>query len=492
MATVASDVLDSFTSGGLQFDFSFAFNVPTFSDRSLKLQVTDTCRQAVPDGGENEKNEAAVIKLLVAADKYGVHSCLQACVENLKKKASAPFSEAEAVQVAVRLAPLHHESLKPIIAASQKRLVRMVGDMLKKMEQNHAEVEGHFTEIPLEALTLVLRADDLEVEKEDTVCTAVLEWVRHSAASMEERRSLMCSLMQYMRLPFVSPDYIKTTLAVADECKTDASRDLLFQSLLYRSGSVVEHGKTLSSFTLSVSSSSSLSSSSKKTWMAPRTLQASPSGETFMEYTLEELAGGLRSPKSSSTLRINGMKFQFEVKRVENWLGGNLEARLSVKETDKAARKVERLRYRWAVSRWKPGPGAEGGNYVTTYSLKPSDAIQITPGQDVNADVAPAPAINNSLFGAGAAPVGGFAPRAAPVVILPPVPGPPVNGAPAPGVTFGIGPFGPAPGAASSPGYVPIIRTSFGSPFTGRDLYEDFFLGGLLRLRFQVFEFAVL
>ncbi|XP_030634561.1 kelch repeat and BTB domain-containing protein 12 [Chanos chanos] len=88
-------------------------------------------------------------------------------------------------------------------------------------DQAQRYLRQHFTEVclteevlELEAhqLGVLLSSDDLNVSREETILEVVLRWVNHDQSLRGERARHLAELLKKVRLPLVSPDYLRETL----------------------------------------------------------------------------------------------------------------------------------------------------------------------------------------------------------------------------------------------------------------------------------------
>lgn len=76
---------------------------------------------------------------------------------------------------------------------------------------NFSEVSHHeeFLDLRVEELKDYIGKEDLSVSKEEIVFEAVMKWVYHN---VDQRRSMLKSLLQHVRLPLLHPNYFVQTV----------------------------------------------------------------------------------------------------------------------------------------------------------------------------------------------------------------------------------------------------------------------------------------
>ncbi|KAL0675477.1 hypothetical protein Bca4012_003458 [Brassica carinata] len=206
--------------------FGFAFNNVQFSDRLLRIEITNggeiTNVDSVQDRKRrrtdvNTSEEAAVMELLkfmytnslssvtdvpalfrvlMAADKFEVASCMKYCTRSLL---NIPMT-------------LPYASLPP----------------------------EELTALPLVGIMTLLMSNDLMITCEDIVYEVVLKWAKANSSVLEERQGILNHLAPYIRFPYMTCHRLKKILT-SDDFEPSVAHKLVFEALFFKAESSLAH-----------------------------------------------------------------------------------------------------------------------------------------------------------------------------------------------------------------------------------------------------------
>ncbi|KAK9813265.1 hypothetical protein WJX72_011653 [[Myrmecia] bisecta] len=120
--------------------------------------------------------EAELLQLLLLAGQYAVEGCVTACAQLLD---SPDLSLETALHICVLANDQDHgDSLKSLSAAANARIMAKFGDFDAIFHDY--ELEGAFLDLPFAAIKMLVDQDNLQVEHENTVFSAVMAWMAHN------------------------------------------------------------------------------------------------------------------------------------------------------------------------------------------------------------------------------------------------------------------------------------------------------------------------
>ncbi|KAK9813264.1 hypothetical protein WJX72_011653 [[Myrmecia] bisecta] len=122
------------------------------------------------------RQEAELLQLLLLAGQYAVEGCVTACAQLLD---SPDLSLETALHICVLANDQDHgDSLKSLSAAANARIMAKFGDFDAIFHDY--ELEGAFLDLPFAAIKMLVDQDNLQVEHENTVFSAVMAWMAHN------------------------------------------------------------------------------------------------------------------------------------------------------------------------------------------------------------------------------------------------------------------------------------------------------------------------
>ncbi|CAB3407173.1 unnamed protein product [Caenorhabditis bovis] len=111
-----------------------------------------------------------------------------------------------------------------------KELMSTANAFILKKFSNVVESE-EFLQLSIDELVEIIRSDQLNAPSEETVFSAVINWVRQDITKRKQHLSM---LLSHVRLPLCSPKFLVTTVSEEMLIKTDpASRDLVDEAKNY-------------------------------------------------------------------------------------------------------------------------------------------------------------------------------------------------------------------------------------------------------------------
>ncbi len=168
-------------------------------------------------------NDRAVISkerlqaLLFGADLFQISVIIEACCESLMTQITPNNCLSFTA-----LADLHH--CKWFHDSCMDYTLKHYEDVICTEE---------FLSLPCEQLKQLISRDEIRVPSEETVYNSVLQWVYHN---LESRKEMVASVMSYVRLPFVSTEFLSNhveqeDLLLSEElCKYYIQEALLYKS----------------------------------------------------------------------------------------------------------------------------------------------------------------------------------------------------------------------------------------------------------------------
>ncbi|XP_057443685.1 BTB/POZ domain-containing protein POB1-like [Lotus japonicus] len=166
----------------------------------------------------NITTPAALLDLLMAADKFEVSSCMRHCRRLPMTLDFALFCAELPMAYAVQ----------PLTDAAKQYLASRFKDVTKFDEE--------FMALPLHGIEAILASDDLKVQSEDVLCGFVIKWARKHYNRLKERREVLgTQLARLIRFPCMSFIGLKQVLTVDDVGHKDVSK-LVIEALSFKSG----------------------------------------------------------------------------------------------------------------------------------------------------------------------------------------------------------------------------------------------------------------
>ncbi|XP_057456184.1 BTB/POZ domain-containing protein POB1-like [Lotus japonicus] len=124
------------------------------------------------------RNSLNMLDVVVAADKFGVSSCMRYCTNLLLNSPMTPDSAL--LYLDLPHSVLMADTFQPLANAAKKYLAGRYKDITKFEEEVMA--------FPICGIEAILASNELEVESEDDVYDFVLKWARQHYNRPEERR----------------------------------------------------------------------------------------------------------------------------------------------------------------------------------------------------------------------------------------------------------------------------------------------------------------
>ncbi|CAN6443863.1 unnamed protein product [Victoria cruziana] len=150
---------------------------------------------------------AALLDILMAADKFEVSSCMRYCSSVLRNLPMTPESALLFLELPSTI--LMADAVQPLTDAAKQFLAKRFKDLSKHQEE--------IMSLPLAGIEAILSSDDLQVASEDAVFDFVLKWARSQYPNIEERREVLGSrLGRLIRFPNMSSRKLKKVLTCND------------------------------------------------------------------------------------------------------------------------------------------------------------------------------------------------------------------------------------------------------------------------------------
>ncbi|GLJ29260.1 hypothetical protein SUGI_0577110 [Cryptomeria japonica] len=163
---------------------------------------------------------AALLDLLMVANKFEVASCVHHCIDAL-----SPPTTVENALLFLELPPNMRmvDAVQPLIIAAKRFLV-----------QNFRMIQEFEGEIPLPILQEILSSDELQIRSEDIPCDYVMEWTRkHYPDEGERKEVLNKNLIYSIRFPFLSKEKLKEIFS-SKEIDCVGTLKLILEALFHK------------------------------------------------------------------------------------------------------------------------------------------------------------------------------------------------------------------------------------------------------------------
>ncbi|KAL8144228.1 hypothetical protein V2J09_017260 [Rumex salicifolius] len=162
-----------------------------------------------------------LVDVLMAADKFGVKSCIKECIHLLLM---IPMSLDSAL-LYLDL-PLIGAVIKPLLDRSKWFLAEYFRDFHKSKEEA--------MKLPLIALETVLDSKFLQVNTEDDIYNFILDWGREHYPELKERREVLTNrLARLIHFPYMTPQKLRQVLSRTDFHHETASK-LVMEALFIK------------------------------------------------------------------------------------------------------------------------------------------------------------------------------------------------------------------------------------------------------------------
>ncbi|XP_028769346.1 BTB/POZ domain-containing protein POB1-like [Neltuma alba] len=167
---------------------------------------------------------AALLDVLMAADKFEVASCMRYCSRLLRNIPMTPDSAL--LYLDLPSSVLMAEAVQPLTDAAKQYLASRYKDITKFQD----EVMG----LPLAGIEAILSSDDLQVASEDAAYDFVLRWARVQYPKLEERKEVLgARLARLIRFPYMTCRKLKKVLTCNDFDHEVASK-LVLEALFFK------------------------------------------------------------------------------------------------------------------------------------------------------------------------------------------------------------------------------------------------------------------
>ncbi|XP_058750224.1 BTB/POZ domain-containing protein POB1-like [Vicia villosa] len=165
-----------------------------------------------------------LLDVLMAADKFGVSSCMSYCIRVLLNIPMTP--ESALLYLELPYSVLMDDVVRPLIVAAKQYLIARYKDVTKHQE----ELMG----LPLAGVVALLSSDELQVASEDAVYEFVLKWARTQYPSLEERREILREkLIPFIRFPYMTCRKLKMVQSCND-FEQEVTSKLVFNALYFK------------------------------------------------------------------------------------------------------------------------------------------------------------------------------------------------------------------------------------------------------------------
>ncbi|KAJ4905563.1 BTB/POZ domain-containing protein POB1 [Raphanus sativus] len=176
-------------------------------------------------------NVRALVRLLMAADKFEVASCMKYCTCLLL---TVPMTLPYAFYILRLPWPLLRAgSVKPLINAARHFIFMHYKDITKFPKE---EVMA----LPLVGIITLLMSNRLMIASEDTVYEVVLQWAKANYSVLEERQGILARLARYIRFSYMTCPRLHKILT-SDDFKPSVGYKLVLEALLFKSESSLAH-----------------------------------------------------------------------------------------------------------------------------------------------------------------------------------------------------------------------------------------------------------
>ncbi|KAI4370293.1 hypothetical protein MLD38_018660 [Melastoma candidum] len=167
---------------------------------------------------------AALLDVLMAADKFEVASCMRYCSKLLR---NLPMTcESALLYLDLPLTVLMAGAVQPLTDAAKQFLATHYKDV--------SRFQDEVLNLPLAGIEAVLSSDDLQIASEDAVYDLVLKWARIHYPKLEDRRGILSSqLERLIRFPFMSCRKLKKVLSCSD-FDPEVSSKVVLEALFFK------------------------------------------------------------------------------------------------------------------------------------------------------------------------------------------------------------------------------------------------------------------
>ncbi|KAG2331148.1 hypothetical protein Bca52824_002328 [Brassica carinata] len=173
----------------------------------------------------------ALLRVLIAADKFEVASCMKYCTRLLlNRPMTLPY-----VLFILRLpwTLLLADFVKPLTIAARHFLVMHYQDINKFPPEE-------LMALPLLGIMMLLTSNDLMITSEDIVYDVVLKWAKTNYSVLEERQGILRRLARYIRFPYMTCPRLKKILT-SDDFEPSVAYKLVLEALFFKAETSLHH-----------------------------------------------------------------------------------------------------------------------------------------------------------------------------------------------------------------------------------------------------------
>ncbi|XP_058742579.1 BTB/POZ domain-containing protein POB1-like [Vicia villosa] len=165
-----------------------------------------------------------LMDILMAADKFGVASCMRYCIRILL---NIPITlEAALLYLDLPHSFLMTEVVWPLAIAAKKYLVARYKDVTKHQEE--------LMRLPLAGIMALLSSDELQVASEDVLYDFVVMWAQTQYPSLEERREILREkLIPFIRFPYMTFRKLKM-IRSCNDFEDEVTSKLVLDALYFK------------------------------------------------------------------------------------------------------------------------------------------------------------------------------------------------------------------------------------------------------------------
>lgn len=168
------------------------------------------------------------LQLLLMADRFGVEDCLLYCVETLVGHLSSISVKEALLFLAMPQTVLTNPALNELLIQSKAVVVSHFGPLMESREREE------FLSLSLTGLQVLLKADALMVENEETVFTALMEWLNHNYKNHISRTEVLEALVKDIRFTWMSAEFLREKVLCLPEMKSQSIQSYLVDCLLLK------------------------------------------------------------------------------------------------------------------------------------------------------------------------------------------------------------------------------------------------------------------
>ena len=213
----------------------------------------------------------STLQLLLLADRFGVQECFQACIDHLQESLLVITAQEALLYLDLPHTLQENAAVAPLLAVAEMTVVEHYGPLL------FTPADPDFLSLSLPGLRAVLRANDLAMDSEEKVFQAVILWARQKFPDLALRREVVAILVEDVRFPWMTAAFIKGTVMGLSEMRTESSRNLVVDALLFMAAKEDDPG---------YATWRQLALRDSRSWCIPRLTQLPPVKSVFFDVPL--------------------------------------------------------------------------------------------------------------------------------------------------------------------------------------------------------------